>query len=122
GGLGADVLLGDGGEDILVGGRGSAETLDALRYLHDPPCSLAEIARQLDRTDKAVAGQVCRGLETLRTIMRKPEDKSDDAVAGWAQGMPCPRIARHSRRGVGRRDAPGGASSRLRPPRRPLSP
>ena len=47
-----------------------------LRYLHDPPCSLAEIARQLDRTEKAAAGLVCRGLETLRKILRKPEESS----------------------------------------------
>jgi RNA polymerase sigma factor (sigma-70 family) len=45
-----------------------------LRYLHDPPCSLVEIARQLDRTEKAAAGLVCRGLETLRKILRKPEE------------------------------------------------
>ena len=49
-----------------------------LRYLHDPPCSLAEIARQLDRTEKAVAGLVCRGLETLRKIMQKPEDRGHE--------------------------------------------
>jgi RNA polymerase sigma-70 factor (ECF subfamily) len=45
-----------------------------LRYLQDPPCSLAEIARQLDRTEKAAAGLVCRGLETLRRILREPEE------------------------------------------------
>jgi RNA polymerase sigma-70 factor, ECF subfamily len=56
----------------------SQRTALTLRYLHDPPCSLAEIARQLDRTQKAAAGLVCRGLETLRTIMRKPEDRSDE--------------------------------------------
>jgi DNA-directed RNA polymerase specialized sigma24 family protein len=37
-----------------------------LRYLHDPPCSLAEIARQLERTEKAAAGLVSPALETLR--------------------------------------------------------
>jgi RNA polymerase sigma-70 factor (ECF subfamily) len=45
-----------------------------LRYLHDPPCSLADIARRLDRTEKAAAGLVCRGLETLRKVLRKPEE------------------------------------------------
>jgi RNA polymerase sigma-70 factor (ECF subfamily) len=45
-----------------------------LRYLQDPPCSLAEIARRLDRTEKAAAGLVCRGLETLRKLLRNPEE------------------------------------------------
>jgi RNA polymerase sigma-70 factor (ECF subfamily) len=44
-----------------------------LRYLDDPPYSLAEIARRLDRTEKAAAGLVCRGLETLRRSLRKAE-------------------------------------------------
>jgi RNA polymerase sigma-70 factor (ECF subfamily) len=48
-----------------------------LCYLRDPPCPLAEIARQLGRTEKAAAGLVCRGLETLRTTLRRPEDPSD---------------------------------------------
>jgi RNA polymerase sigma-70 factor (ECF subfamily) len=37
-----------------------------LRYLQEPPWSLAEIARHLGRTEKAVAGLLCRGLEQLR--------------------------------------------------------
>jgi RNA polymerase sigma-70 factor (ECF subfamily) len=45
-----------------------------LRYLQDPPCSLADIARRLDRTEKAAAGLVCRGLETLRKALRTTED------------------------------------------------
>src|SRR5262249_21337156 len=45
-----------------------------LRYLHDPPCSLAEIARQLGRTQKAAAGLGCPGLETLRKTLREPEE------------------------------------------------
>lgn len=45
----------------------------SLRYLQVPPCSLAEIARQLERTEKAAAGLVCRGLETLRKLLREPE-------------------------------------------------
>jgi RNA polymerase sigma-70 factor (ECF subfamily) len=45
-----------------------------LRYLYDPPCSLLEIARRLERTEKAAAGLVCRGLETLRKILREVEE------------------------------------------------
>src|SRR5262245_8577027 len=45
-----------------------------LRYLQDPPCSLAEVARRLGRTEKAAAGLVCRGLETLRKLLHKPEE------------------------------------------------
>src|SRR5262249_48656080 len=52
----------------------SQRTALTLRYLHDPPCSLAAIARQLGRTEKAAAGLVCRGLETLRKILREPEE------------------------------------------------
>jgi RNA polymerase sigma-70 factor (ECF subfamily) len=37
-----------------------------LRYLQEPPWSLADIARHLERTEKAVAGLLCRGLEQLR--------------------------------------------------------
>jgi RNA polymerase sigma-70 factor (ECF subfamily) len=44
-----------------------------MRYLHDPPMSLAAIARELGRTEKAGAGLVCRGLETLRKTLREPE-------------------------------------------------
>ncbi len=40
-----------------------------LRYLREPPCSLAEIAAQLGRTEKAAAGLLCRGLEGLRALM-----------------------------------------------------
>ncbi len=40
------------------------------RYLQDPPGSLADIARQLHRTEKAVAGLLCRGLEKLRHLLR----------------------------------------------------
>jgi RNA polymerase sigma-70 factor (ECF subfamily) len=49
-----------------------------LRYLRDPPCSLAAIARHLDRTEKAAAGLVCRGLDTLRKILRSPEDQGHE--------------------------------------------
>jgi RNA polymerase sigma-70 factor (ECF subfamily) len=52
----------------------SQRTALTLRYLQDPPCSLAEIARRLDRTEKAAAGLVCRGLETLRKMLQKPEE------------------------------------------------
>ncbi len=41
-----------------------------LRYLHDPAWPLADIAAHLGRTDKAVAGLLCRGLETLRDLLR----------------------------------------------------
>jgi RNA polymerase sigma-70 factor (ECF subfamily) len=51
----------------------SQRTALTLRYLQDPPCSLAEIARRLDRTEKAAAGLVCRGLETLRRSLRATE-------------------------------------------------
>jgi RNA polymerase sigma-70 factor (ECF subfamily) len=36
-----------------------------LRYLHEPPWSLADIAQHLGRTEKAAAGLLCRGLERL---------------------------------------------------------
>jgi RNA polymerase sigma-70 factor (ECF subfamily) len=41
-----------------------------LRYLHQPPCSLADIAMDLGRTEKAVAGLLCRGLQELRELLR----------------------------------------------------
>jgi RNA polymerase sigma-70 factor (ECF subfamily) len=47
----------------------------SLRYLRDPPCPLAEIARQLGRTEKAAAGLVCRGLQMLRQIMGESEER-----------------------------------------------
>jgi RNA polymerase sigma-70 factor (ECF subfamily) len=40
-----------------------------MRYLYDPPCSLADMAAQLGRTEKAAAGLLCRGLEGLRALM-----------------------------------------------------
>jgi RNA polymerase sigma-70 factor (ECF subfamily) len=40
-----------------------------LRYLHEPPWALAAIARHLKRTDKAVAGLLCRGLQKLREML-----------------------------------------------------
>jgi RNA polymerase sigma-70 factor (ECF subfamily) len=52
----------------------SQRTALMLRFLQDPPCPLAEIARQLGRTEKAAAGLVCRGLETLRKLLREPEE------------------------------------------------
>jgi RNA polymerase sigma-70 factor (ECF subfamily) len=46
-----------------------------LRYLQDPPSSLGEIARHLGRSEKAIAGLLCRGLEHLRTLLRnRPGD------------------------------------------------
>jgi RNA polymerase sigma-70 factor (ECF subfamily) len=42
-----------------------------LRYLHEPPRALAAIARHLKRTDKAVAGLLCRGLQQLRQILHE---------------------------------------------------
>ncbi len=45
-----------------------------LRYLHDPPRSLAEIGRELSRSEKAAAGLLCRGLASLR-----------EALANWEQ-------------------------------------
>jgi RNA polymerase sigma-70 factor (ECF subfamily) len=42
-----------------------------LRYFHEPPCSLADIARQLNRPSaKAVAGLRARGLAKLRELLR----------------------------------------------------
>ena len=60
--------------DALVRLPESQRMALALHFLQDPPCSLAEIARRLGRTEKAVAGLVCRGLETLRKLMREPEE------------------------------------------------
>jgi RNA polymerase sigma-70 factor (ECF subfamily) len=48
----------------------SQRTALELRYLQEPPWSLADIARHLGRTDKAVAGLLCRGLEQLREQLR----------------------------------------------------
>ena len=42
-----------------------------LRYLHEPPWALAAIARHLNRTDKAVAGLLCRGLQQLREMLHE---------------------------------------------------
>jgi RNA polymerase sigma-70 factor, ECF subfamily len=42
-----------------------------LRYLQEPPWSLADIAKQLNRPSaKAVAGLLSRGLEKLRGLLR----------------------------------------------------
>jgi RNA polymerase sigma-70 factor (ECF subfamily) len=42
-----------------------------LRYLQEPPCSLADIAKHLNRPSaKAVAGLLSRGLEKLRGLLR----------------------------------------------------
>jgi RNA polymerase sigma-70 factor (ECF subfamily) len=41
-----------------------------MRYLQDPPCSLAEIALHLGRTEKAAAGLVARGLAHLRQLLK----------------------------------------------------
>jgi RNA polymerase sigma-70 factor (ECF subfamily) len=41
-----------------------------MRYLQEPPASLAEIAQRLNRpTTKAIAGLLARGLERLRDVM-----------------------------------------------------
>jgi RNA polymerase sigma-70 factor (ECF subfamily) len=40
-----------------------------LRYLHAPPRSLADIGRELGRTEKAAAGLLCRGLAKLREVL-----------------------------------------------------
>jgi RNA polymerase sigma-70 factor (ECF subfamily) len=48
----------------------SQRTALELRYLQEPPWSLAEIANHLGRTHKAVAGLLCRGLEQLRERLR----------------------------------------------------
>jgi RNA polymerase sigma-70 factor (ECF subfamily) len=40
-----------------------------LRYLHDPPRSLAEIGQELGRSEKAAAGLLCRGLAALREAL-----------------------------------------------------
>jgi RNA polymerase sigma-70 factor (subfamily 1) len=45
-----------------------------LRYLRDPPVPLAEIGKQLGRTEKAAAGLVSRGLQTLRNTLAHFED------------------------------------------------
>jgi RNA polymerase sigma-70 factor (ECF subfamily) len=43
-----------------------------MRYLHNPPCPLPEIAEALGRpTAKAVAGLLARGLEKLRGLLRE---------------------------------------------------
>jgi RNA polymerase sigma-70 factor (ECF subfamily) len=52
----------------------SQRTALTLRYLSDPPCSLADIALQLGRTEKAAAGLLSRGLETLRERLKRNED------------------------------------------------
>jgi RNA polymerase sigma-70 factor (ECF subfamily) len=44
-----------------------------MRYLQDPPCSLAEIAQHLGRTQKAAAGLVARGLAELRRLLGRPD-------------------------------------------------
>jgi RNA polymerase sigma-70 factor (ECF subfamily) len=42
-----------------------------MRYLQEPPASLAEIAQRLNRsTTRAVAGVLARGLERLRAALR----------------------------------------------------
>jgi RNA polymerase sigma-70 factor (ECF subfamily) len=46
-----------------------------LRYLQEPSWSLADIARHLDRTEKAVAGLLCRGLEQLRRQLRDSSEE-----------------------------------------------
>ena len=44
-----------------------------LRYMHDPPLSLAQIAEHLGRKHaKAVAGVLARGLKNIREEMSKP--------------------------------------------------
>jgi DNA-directed RNA polymerase specialized sigma24 family protein len=50
----------------------SQRTALELRYLQEPAWSLAEIASHLGRTDKAVAGLLCRELEHLRERLREP--------------------------------------------------
>ena len=44
-----------------------------LRYLHEPTRSLAEIGRELGRTEKAAAGLLCRGLARLREVLAEWE-------------------------------------------------
>jgi RNA polymerase sigma-70 factor (ECF subfamily) len=41
-----------------------------LRYLRSPRWSLAQIAADLGRTEKAAAGLLCRGLDALRDSLR----------------------------------------------------
>jgi RNA polymerase sigma-70 factor (ECF subfamily) len=47
----------------------SQRTALELRYLHDPPHSLAQIATLLQRTEKAAANLLARGLAKLRELM-----------------------------------------------------
>jgi DNA-directed RNA polymerase specialized sigma24 family protein len=42
-----------------------------LRYLRAPRWSLADIAAHLGRTEKAAAGLLCRGLDSLRGSLRR---------------------------------------------------
>jgi len=74
----ADLAARDGQQVLLASALArlpeSQRSAVTLRYLQDPPCSLAEIARQLGRTEKAAAGLVCRGLETLRKLLHEPEE------------------------------------------------
>ena len=54
---------------------GDERTALELRYLHEPRCSLPEIAQHLNRpTAKAVAGLLARALDKLRKLL--PDDES----------------------------------------------
>jgi RNA polymerase sigma-70 factor (ECF subfamily) len=43
------------------------------RYLHVPRCSLAEIGHDLNCSEKAAAGLLHRGLQTLRQLLRQSQ-------------------------------------------------
>jgi RNA polymerase sigma factor (sigma-70 family) len=45
-------------------------TAVAMRYLDDPPASLADIGARLGRTPKAAAGVLARGLTRLRELLQ----------------------------------------------------
>jgi len=44
-----------------------------LRYLHEPPYSLADIGGQMQRTEKAVAGLLRRGLDKLKELLHESQ-------------------------------------------------
>ena len=55
--------------DALAALPDSQRVAVELRYLHDPPRSLAEIGDQLGRSEKAAAGLLSRGLAALRETL-----------------------------------------------------
>ena len=52
---------------------GAERTALELRFLQDPPCSLAEIAEKVGRTRKAAAGLLFRALKRMRKLLRSSQ-------------------------------------------------